>query len=1174
MLVCASTAYATDGWHHPLYLGNGGVWRSRVPVQIHNETDRDAAGAPVAVQIGDAGGQVPLAGSPAEAIRVCDAEGTEMLFRITSVGGDVTSGPIPAGARLVIPAQCPAGETATYYVYADNPHAWQVAEFLQASVGVRNGGVEHGEGDTPTGWRHDAGDEQHQAMWVRENPHSGQRCLKTIVAGGAEPTWIATRQRGIHVIGGQRYRLTAWVRAKDVEGYAGWYVHVGNEDDPMIIGPMARAGDGTFDWTQVSLEFDAPEEANQASLGTVLRGTGAAWFDDVALEAIGGEVRLTATAGQAERLELREIGAEAPWADAGERPYRMPVTVTNLSPEERSNLLVHVDTTPVLGRLAGRVNPDSMMIATGPQRSPSYLGDLRSHDGALLFQADVPARSISTFHLYFSDDPQATFEPTESYADLLHGEANMARNPSFEEGGELPADWPGGAEGERPEGAELEVVEGGLFGERAARIQVPHRSRTAWTGWRQDVPVRPGRTYLFAAWVRTEDIAGTVRIHAHYRTADGELCETQKYTSAGPDLTGTEDWTLLSGLFEMPADAATFQLHLTMNATGTVWHDGVVMAEATSGHVGEMQVHPSRRVSAPSFWPVNPIVKVFRDDPAPQSIQPARITAARNDVEPLQLAVRAPEDLEGLHIEVDQPTNAQGEQLPQAETAVVGYVPIDHATSYYSSQRPTWQRKYPRVPGRCDGWAGWWPDPLRPTDTFDLDARTTQPIWLSLRIPEDARAGDYRGAVRIVGQAGTVAETPFMVHVWDFTLPPVSHVQAIYDARAHHSQWFSPGEGRPEQLRKLWRLMADLRLCPDRVHPAPSFSYEDGEVSADFTAFDEAAEYYFEDLGFQHSYTPGLFYCFGWGHPPKSLWGVEPYDGEYPYEGVDRSRLRPEYRRVYQQALRLFWEHVQERGWADRFVLYISDEPWFTRREYIVDQMRALCEMIHEVSPEIPIYSSTWSYEPRWRESLDVWGVGHYGRVPPKELATIREAGGRIWWTTDGQMCTDTPFCAIERLLPHYCFQYGAEAYEFWGIDWLTYDPWEFGWHSYIRQSGEPGEHHWVRYPNGDGYLAYPGEAIGLDGVVSSIRLEMAREGVEDYEYLQMLRELVARGREAAVDVSVGEAALAEAEALVDMPSAGGRYSTEILPRPGAVLQVKETVARAIETLRDRLGEY
>jgi hypothetical protein len=177
-------------------------------------------------------------------------------------------------------------------------------------------------------------------------------------------------------------------------------------------------------------------------------------------------------------------------------------------------------------------------------------------------------------------------------------------------------------------------------------------------------------------------------------------------------------------------------------------------------------------------------------------------------------------------------------------------------------------------------------------------------------------------------------------------------------------------------------------------------------------------------------------------------------------------------------------------------------------------------------------------------------------------------------------MCTDTPYCAVERLLPHYCFKYGAQAYEFWGASWLTYDPYRYGWHSYIRQSSEPGEYYWVRYPNGDGFLIYPGPGLSqfslrengtvpLPALVSSIRLENAREGVEDYEYLHRLKTLVQLAGATGRDTSQAEEALAAAAELVDIPNAGGRYSSKILPDPQALLRARTRIAEAIEKLSD-----
>ena len=46
--------------------------------------------------------------------------------------------------------------------------------------------------------------------------------------------------------------------------------------------------------------------------------------------------------------------------------------------------------------------------------------------------------------------PAATIPPAEAadYAGLLNSPRNLVKNPDFEQGEELPENWPGGAEGE------------------------------------------------------------------------------------------------------------------------------------------------------------------------------------------------------------------------------------------------------------------------------------------------------------------------------------------------------------------------------------------------------------------------------------------------------------------------------------------------------------------------------------------------------------------------------------------------------------------------------------------------------------------------------------------------------------------------------------------------------
>ncbi len=1166
--LCLVPGAEAAGWNHPLYLDGGDYWRQRIPVTVSNEADHAMNGDPVALKIGDAVGEAHLTGAAAESVRVCNPQGEEMLFALTDANGSFqTRGAISAGGTLVIPVECAAHKTATCYVYFDNPSAGEVPDFLSARLGVANGDVELGAGVTPTDWKHDVPDAAHRATWSDEQPQSGKRCLKTVVAQGAAPTWISTRQQDIGIRGGAKYVMKAWVRAEDVQGTAGWYIHVGNRQEPMMIAPTLNAGEGTYGWKQVSLEFTAPSEANLASLGTVLRGTGTAWFDHVALECLQA-TGARAMAGKPERMKILERGAAAAWpgetaAPASAGNWRAAVKVFNFSDQPVAGALASVDLAMLEGRMRGRLNRQSIVVTRGTHVIPHFFcGRL------LLFEADSPAQSVETYYVYFRDDAGAVTQSPFGDVALLHSDRNLVKNPGFEAGEKLPEGWTPPAKESSAKGVAFGFDEPGQpgLGRRSAKMCVSEKAAKTWRGWRQDVPVQPGHTYLLAAAVKCEKVRdGEIRVHAHRHQANGQLCQQEPMVGIGPPISGTTGWTLMSGVFTMPSDAAVFSLHLTTQCAGTVWHDAVLVAEVVPAALTGLQSRPAPVSEQVQAWPVPAIVKVFPEDAPPDKVGPARISAARNEKEPLQLAVRSAKVMRGVRVEVEPPVGPQGVTLNDLTVNVVGYVPIDHATSYYQSRTAAWRRKYPRGGAQSDGWPGLWPDPLLPSNTLDLKPGVTQSIWITVAVGKTAPPGDYAGKARLVCDGRELAVMPFSVHVWDFTLPDEGHVKAIYDARLGHGEkhW---GKSTAEAYPEIVEFMARRRTCPDMIQPGPVFQYRDGRASADFTAFDKAAERYFRDLRLPHAYMPHHFYLFGWGFPPNDVFGERPYPGERPFDKADRSKLRPEYKKAYQACLRLFWDHVKEKGWHKRFVLYISDEPFY-RQEPIRRQMRALCDMIHEVDRQIPIYSSTWHHVPDWDGYLDIWGIGHYGVVSPEKMAQLRAQGAKIWFTTDGQMCTDTPYCAVERLLPHYCFRYGAEAYEFWGAAWLTYDPYRFGWHAYIHQSDAPGKSYWVRYPNGDGFLIYPGAPIGHVGPVSTVRFEQAREGVEDYEYLYLLRQRVDQAKATGKNASQGEGVLEQAAQLVPIPNAGGRYSTKILPDPNAVYDLKEALGKAIERL-------
>ena len=134
-------------------------------------------------------------------------------------------------------------------------------------------------------------------------------------------------------------------------------------------------------------------------------------------------------------------------------------------------------------------------------------------------------------------------------------------------------------------------------------------------------------------------------------------------------------------------------------------------------------------------------------------------------------------------------------------------------------------------------------------------------------------------------------------------------------------------------------------------------------------------------------------------------------------------------------------------------------------------------------------------------------------------------------------------------------------------MSWWTYDPWERGCHDFIRQSNEGQDFYWVRYPNGDGYLTYPGAPVGQSEPISTIRLEQVREGLEDYEMFLLLQERIIAAREQKIETAAAERALGRVRELVSIPNAGGLRSTEILPDPDAVPAARRAVGEEIVRL-------
>ncbi|MEI7961620.1 MAG: hypothetical protein WCI04_04770 [archaeon] len=111
---------------------------------------------------------------------------------------------------------------------------------------------------------------------------------------------------------GKRVRMTAFVKTKDVEGWAGLWFRIdgeGSKDflgfDNMKDGKKDRSIKGTTDWTKYEIVLDVPPKSTNLAFGALLAGKGQIWFDKFNFEVVDNTVPTTGS-GKDEYMPNKE----------------------------------------------------------------------------------------------------------------------------------------------------------------------------------------------------------------------------------------------------------------------------------------------------------------------------------------------------------------------------------------------------------------------------------------------------------------------------------------------------------------------------------------------------------------------------------------------------------------------------------------------------------------------------------------------------------------------------------------------------------------------------------------------------------------------------------------------------------------------------------------------------
>lgn len=142
---------------------------------------------------------------------------------------------------------------------------------------------------------------------------------------------------------------------------------------------------------------------------------------------------------------------------------------------------------------------------------------------------------------------------------------------------------------------------------------------------------------------------------------------------------------------------------------------------------------------------------------------------------------------------------------------------------------------------------------------------------------------------------------------------------------------------------------------------------------------------------------------------------------------------------------------------------------------------------------------------PELYDYVDIWVVdpNRYDLESDK-ISEVLASGKEVWFYTALVQDNYSPkwqidFSPINYRIPHGFINQslGMTGVHYWAVDYWQDDPWQS---LNVPHNGE-------NFP-GEGILVYPGERFGVEGIVPSMRLKWIREGVEDYEYIEILKNL------------------------------------------------------------------
>lgn len=386
-------------------------------------------------------------------------------------------------------------------------------------------------------------------------------------------------------------------------------------------------------------------------------------------------------------------------------------------------------------------------------------------------------------------------------------------------------------------------------------------------------------------------------------------------------------------------------------------------------------------------------------------------------------------------------------------------------------------------------------DGLDTLKCYNMEAKTTRPVWLSFDIPANANPGVYNGTLKVYAKGQKTTSLDISLEVFSHTLPEAKdwvfhldlwqHPSAV--ARVHGVELWS--EEHWKLLEAPMKLLASagqkvitatLNKDPWNVQTYDPYDdmikwtkNKDNTWSYDYKIFDRWVELMM-NIGIKK-----MINCYS----------MAPWNNELHYYDqklgkqvkISANPGTKEFRDLWSPFLKDFKKHLSEKGWLD--ITNIAMD------ERTPEVLKATLDLLKEVAPELGVaLADNYKSYKKYPYIKDI--CMDYGAVYDEADLKYRKDNNLI--------STYYAYCATK--FPNvFTFSDPTEAVY---ISWYStaYDLDGFLRWAYNSWPENPlTDSRYKTWSAGDTYIIYPGPR-------SSIRFERLREGIQDAEKIRILR--------------------------------------------------------------------